>query len=177
MTIKEFFESGKNLAIHCDTEEKAGKLLEAFDKVGYKWRTGYSYYADLTCWDMYKKDTCYSNGGGYGEIDWYKSKKYQILEFEEVEFEDASENKEGEKMKRQVSIKLLRELYRVDNKYWKTGDADILPKLSNLAGKIDPNFWCEIESIATIVVRKHLSVDTFIKCLELLGYGIEEEEK
>ena len=87
MTIKEFFKSGENLAIHCDTEEKAEKLLEAFDKTGHKWRTGYSY-IDLTCWDMYKKNTCYSNGGRYGEIDWYKSKKYQILEFEEIELKD-----------------------------------------------------------------------------------------
>lgn len=80
-------------------------------------------------------------------------------------------------MKKQVSIKLLRELYRVDNKYWKTGDVDILPKCIELAKAIDSKFWCEIKSIACIVTRKHFSVDTFAKCLELLGYEIVEVEE
>lgn len=79
-------------------------------------------------------------------------------------------------MKKQVSIKLLRELYRVDNKYWKTGDVDILPKCHELAEAIDSIFWCEIKSIASIVTRKRLSVDTFAKCLEVLGYEIVEGE-
>ena len=80
-------------------------------------------------------------------------------------------------MKRQVSIKLLRELYRVDNKFWRTGDADILPKRIELAEEVDPNFWCEIAAIARIVTQKHFSVDIFAKCLELLGYEIIKEEK
>lgn len=80
-------------------------------------------------------------------------------------------------MKKQVSIKLLRELYRVDNKYWKTGDVDILPKRTELAEEIDSEFWSEISSIAKIVTQKRLSVDTFAKCLELLGYEIVEAEE
>lgn len=80
-------------------------------------------------------------------------------------------------MKKQVSIKLLRELYRVDNKYWKTGDTDILPKRMELAKAIDSEFWSEISSITRIVTQKHFSVDTFAKCLELLGYEIVEEEE
>lgn len=80
-------------------------------------------------------------------------------------------------MKKQVSIKLLRELYRVDNKYWKTGDTDILPKRRKLAKAIDSKFWGEIGGIARIVTQKCLSVDTFAKCLELLGYEIVEGEE
>lgn len=80
-------------------------------------------------------------------------------------------------MKKQVSIKLLRELYRVENKYWKTGDTDILPKVNEYAEAIDSIFWCDISSIASIVTRKRLSVDTFAKCLELLGYEIAEGEE
>lgn len=80
-------------------------------------------------------------------------------------------------MKKQVSIKLLRELYRVDNKYWKTGDIDILPKRNGLAEAIDSRFWSEICSIASIVTQKHLPVDTFAKCLDLLGYEIVEGEE
>lgn len=80
-------------------------------------------------------------------------------------------------MMKQVPIKLLRDLYRVDNKYWKTGDTDILPKRMELAEAIDSEFWSEISSIARIVTQKRLSVDTFAKCLELLGYEIVEEEE
>ena len=78
--------------------------------------------------------------------------------------------------KKQVSIRLLRELYRVDNKYWKTGDIDILPKRTELAEAIDSRFWSEIAGIARILTQKRLSVDTFAKCLELLGYEIVEDE-
>ena len=77
--------------------------------------------------------------------------------------------------KKQVSIRLLRELYRVDNKYWKTGDTDILPKRTELAEAIDSRFWSEIAGLARIVTQKHFAVDTFAKCLELLGYEIVEE--
>lgn len=80
-------------------------------------------------------------------------------------------------MMKQVPIKLLRDLYRVDNKYWKTGDTDILPKRMELAKAIDSEFWSEISSIARIVTQKRLSVDTFAKCLELLGYEIVEGEE
>ncbi len=80
-------------------------------------------------------------------------------------------------MKKQVSIKLLSELYRVDNKYWKTGDVDILPKRRALAEAIDSRFSCEIADLATIVTQKHLPVDTYAKCLELLGYEITDEER
>ena len=80
-------------------------------------------------------------------------------------------------MKKQVSIKLVSELYRVDNKYWKTGNVDILPKRIDLAKEIDERFWPEIANLATIVTQKRLSVDTYAKCLELLGYEITDEER
>lgn len=80
-------------------------------------------------------------------------------------------------MKKQVSIKLLRELYRVDNRYWKTGNVDILAKRKEFGKAIDPIFYYEIADLASIVTRKHLSVDTLAKCLELLGYEIMEEEE
>lgn len=34
ITLKEFWNSKKRMAIHCDSEEKAIDLLNAFDKLG-----------------------------------------------------------------------------------------------------------------------------------------------
>jgi len=86
MTIREFFESKDKLAIHCDTAGKAKRLLEAFDKAGYRWRSGLGY-KEFTTWRVYKKDTCYTNKKGYGDINYCKDKGWQILEFEEIELE------------------------------------------------------------------------------------------
>lgn len=85
MTVKEFFESDKGLVIHCDTEDKAIKLCKEFDRLGYRWHGGNSYFK-YNCWDLYKKDTCYSNVWGYGPIYYYQEKCCTILEFEEIEF-------------------------------------------------------------------------------------------
>ena len=43
ITLEEFWNSKEKLAIHCDTEEKAIKLLRAFNKMGKKWKSRDSY--------------------------------------------------------------------------------------------------------------------------------------
>ena len=68
----------------------------------------------------------------------------------------------------------LRELYRVDNKYWKTGDIDILHKRMAVAEQIDEKFWSEILSIASLITRKHMPVNKFVEVLKVLGYEAEE---
>ena len=73
-------------------------------------------------------------------------------------------------------MKNLRELYRVDNKYWKTGDTDLLEKRMALGEKIDPKYWDVINDITSIVTRKYLPVATLVEVLRLLGYEPEEEE-
>lgn len=83
ITLEEFWNSKEKLAIHCDTEEKANKLLKAFDKLGKKWTSGDSYLA-WNCWKGYEKYTCYSNDNGYALINWYKENDYKIYEFEDV---------------------------------------------------------------------------------------------
>lgn len=87
MTLKEFFESGYKIAVHCDTEEKAKKLLEEFDKAGYHWCDGDRYLGDSR-WYTYGEGTCYSNCGGYGNIYYYKDKGWQVVEFVKIKFED-----------------------------------------------------------------------------------------
>ena len=67
----------------------------------------------------------------------------------------------------------LRELYRIDNKYWKTGDIDILHKRMAVAQQIDERFWSEISSIASLITRKHMPFNKFVEVLEVLGYEAE----
>lgn len=88
ITLTEFWNSNKLMAIHCDTEEKANKLLEAFDKLGKKWRDEKSY-LDLkqNRWSSHNNFTCYSNNCGYASIDFYKEDGYTIYEFEDVDLD------------------------------------------------------------------------------------------
>lgn len=87
MTIREFFESEKHLAIHCDSEDKAIKLLTAFDNQNYKWCDNSRYTAE-TCYSMYKEETCYSNDRGYCCKEWYNHNEYTILKFEDIELDE-----------------------------------------------------------------------------------------
>lgn len=86
ITLKDFLtlaDKGIKAAIHCDTEEKAKKLLTEFDKMGERWFTYDSYEVD-TRWEDYKKETCYSNCGGVAHKDWYEDEGYAIYEFEDI---------------------------------------------------------------------------------------------
>lgn len=84
ITLKEFWNSRGHLAIHCGTEEKADKLLDAFDKYGETWCGDYRY-IDNNYWGYEEEKTCYSNEHGYSSIDWYKANDYKIYEFEDVD--------------------------------------------------------------------------------------------
>ena len=53
--LGEFWHSKNRLAIHCDTEEKAYKLLKAFNKMGKKWYDGELYLN--TFYNQYKEKT------------------------------------------------------------------------------------------------------------------------
>lgn len=87
ISLDEFWDSEEKLAIHCDTEEKANKLLREFNKTGKKWSSGDDY-TKFNCWKSHKKDTCYCNGRGYSSIDYYKINGYKIYEFEDVDLDN-----------------------------------------------------------------------------------------
>lgn len=88
LTLKDFFTSDSKLVIHCDTKEKADKLLKAFDDYGMCWYGG-ERYIDLNEWSRYKEETCYSNMSGFGFVKFYKKKGIKIYEFEDVDLEDS----------------------------------------------------------------------------------------
>lgn len=89
ITLSEFFESNKKLAIHCDTEEKANLLLKAFDKMGKRWRSNQSYLEENN-WRGFKEETCYENDGTYCCKGFYPGTSYIVYEFEEVILEDGN---------------------------------------------------------------------------------------
>lgn len=85
ISLDEFWDSEDKLAIHCDTEEKAIKLLKEFDKLGKRWIGGNSY-INANYWKCYREKTCYSNDGAYGKKNECELMNYKIYEFEDVDF-------------------------------------------------------------------------------------------
>lgn len=82
ITLKEFFESEQELAIHCDTEEEVKKLLFAFDKMGKKWNSG-NRYTELNNWSGFKHDTVYYNNGTYGNLRYIEER--MVYEFKNID--------------------------------------------------------------------------------------------
>lgn len=91
--LKEYLE--KDIAIHCDTEEKSDDLLECLDEKGIKWASGsrlteknyYCCYEELTCYNYHK----------FGEIScsdtkMYESNRYDIVEWEIVDKKQQKNN-------------------------------------------------------------------------------------
>ena len=77
-----------NTVVHCDTEEKAKKLLEWADSRGLKWNNGDSYKSVLN-WHKYGKDTVYKLSSGlFGDEPWYKRNNYTVLTYEEAILND-----------------------------------------------------------------------------------------
>ncbi|MCK9577264.1 MAG: hypothetical protein M0R51_15270 [Clostridia bacterium] len=84
MTIEEFFASKEKLVVHPGSEANAKALCNAFDKKGQTWCNGERYIKDNK-YDDYGDKTCYNNNGEYGDISYYKSHSYKIIEFDDVD--------------------------------------------------------------------------------------------
>lgn len=84
ITLSDFFNSKEIVVIHCNTEEKAKQLLEAFNRLGKEWNNGDSY-LEVTNWSMAEKETCYDNKGLYSSYKIYKENDFDIYEFENVD--------------------------------------------------------------------------------------------
>lgn len=85
ITIREFFECKKTLCIHCNTEEKANLLCKTFDRLGKNWSNNSGSYSECSMWSYCKEDTCYSNKGGFSNLEFYRRSNIPIYEFEEVD--------------------------------------------------------------------------------------------
>ena len=75
-----FCDKNNNIAVHCKTEEEAKDFCKQMDLHGLKWGSGVSYLT-TNRYEECKSKICYSNKGGYDEIEYYKGNKYRILEW------------------------------------------------------------------------------------------------
>ena len=84
MFIKDFWESNQLIAIHCDTQVKAKRLLKVFVKMGKRWQCQDLPYTQ-SAWSVWKNEMCYDNKGGFGRIINYKMALAKIVEFDELD--------------------------------------------------------------------------------------------
>ena len=113
----EAFKRG-DIAVHCDTEEKAKDFLKKCDKEGIRWNTG-EYTHEFTEWNKHKKETSYSyfiKGIVMTRLDLDKEQglkiiKWEIEDMKELTFTEVIANiKEGEVWRNRISQKNLREI-------------------------------------------------------------------
>ena len=73
----------RDIAIHCDTREKAEDLFNFLHEKGLNWVSG-SVLITHTNYKNYEKYTCYDydEGINYTSMDWYKNHEFQIYEWE-----------------------------------------------------------------------------------------------
>ena len=72
------------VVIHCDTEDKAKKLLEWATNNDLKWTDGSSY-QETNRYSHYERQTCYHlYSGSYGNIGFYLDNDYTVYEFDGV---------------------------------------------------------------------------------------------
>ena len=64
--------------VHCKTEEEAKDFCKQMHEHGLEWCTG-ERYLNNTSYYCYKDKTCYSNLGGFGSINFYKSNDWEVL--------------------------------------------------------------------------------------------------
>ena len=122
ITLKEFFNSDKNLVIHCDTEEKANILLKAFDKMGEKWCDGTSYLEDNN-WRYHKEETCYASDGTLSGKEFFLDNDYKVYEFGDVELGGRTMNDNAKKIFEMLGVEpnekfKVKFKNRVDNEFY-----------------------------------------------------------
>lgn len=72
---------GKDVCMHCKTEEEAEDFCNELNKAGLRWSSGNSYLS-WSCFEPYKEQTCYCfNKGTYDSTVSAKDKGYTILEW------------------------------------------------------------------------------------------------
>lgn len=124
------FKNGE-IAVHCDTEEKAKDFLKECEKRDIGWSSGKKANHN-TNWDSYKIDTCYScyilreRELGYGSKHFFKKEgleiiKWEIDEMKELTFKEVITNiKEGEvweNNKMNLVIKLIEGRIYIGDRY------------------------------------------------------------
>lgn len=72
---------GKEVVMHCKTEEEAKDFCRVMHDAGRKWVSGETYEKN-TFWEAYTIDTCYAfNANQYSGREYFKEEGYTILEW------------------------------------------------------------------------------------------------
>lgn len=83
---------GKNIAVHCDTEEKAKKFLQECENRGLEWIDGDSPMTNISnIWHINMEYTCYAIKNyviTYENVEYFKIVRYELIEYNDVLFED-----------------------------------------------------------------------------------------
>ena len=108
-----------DVAMHCDTEEKAKVFCRYLDSIGKRWCGGNSY-LEKTYWDVYKTDACYAfNEGAYQDLEFSKEYNYTILEFDDFNwsFNPETDIKAGYKEEKLSNEEMFRKMWRFKAKH------------------------------------------------------------
>ena len=75
----------RKVAIHTKTKEQLIKVLDIFEKKGWKWLSGNLPTYNRSIWNNYEENTCirYEKWFGYCNLKFYKEEGYKIISFEE----------------------------------------------------------------------------------------------
>ncbi len=131
--IEEFKEGG--IAVHCDTEEKANAFLTLLHEHGFGWRSGQEL-TKINNYSIYKNTTCYigdENDVQYSEMDFYKSRSYEIISFDEF-MNEYNKEKGERKMKHKIGDKVKIKDDLIVDKYY--GVCKFNEKMKQFRGKL-----------------------------------------
>nr|DAJ55828.1 MAG TPA: hypothetical protein [Caudoviricetes sp.] len=88
---------GKEVCMHCKTEEEAKDFCREMDQAGLRWSSGTSY-LKMSCFNIYENYTCYRfNEGEYDNTVHAKNKGYTILEWSDYRSTEPPKDEEQEK--------------------------------------------------------------------------------
>lgn len=161
ITLEEFFASDKNLAIHCDTEERANKLLCAFDRMGRTWDSDIiKYYVNENYFKKYTENTCYTSDGKFGSTGMCKNANYKIYEFEDIILPEEPKWQFTENEKKLLSL--------VDEKYrWIVRDSDnIINLYENKPVKADVYWFLNTYGAVKCISYESVFTDITFDCIK-----------
>ena len=82
-----FCNKHNKIAVHCRTKKEAVDFCEQMHQQGLYWCTGTTYLSH-TNYECYTSDTCYTNNGEFATLNYLKTQKYRIYEWNDYMITD-----------------------------------------------------------------------------------------
>lgn len=97
----------RDVCMHCKTSEEAEDFCNEMHKAGLRWRDDVSY-LETSCFDDYKKQTCYCfNNGTYNSTEYAEGKGHTILEWSEYRSTEPPKEEQEKTMETKIDDKPL----------------------------------------------------------------------